>query len=198
MSARISFPKPACLIVLLLGLGGPSLHEVSAQDVADAATRPDFSGVWVFNEARSDDLRQLVEEAVGPGYTQGDAKREVVRVWIRKWLLGVLDDPDSRYLTIEQSARDFKTGLGDEVSIYYFGREASSTGPGGGTLKVTVAWKGSQLLTEERSEDGGRIASLYTMLPGGDTLIVAYLLEHKTLPKALEARMFFDRDQDAD
>jgi len=183
----------AWLLFVGFSLVAPAGPGVAAQDSDEGSAPPDFSGVWVFNAERSDDLRRVVEEVAGPSYTQGDAGQEVVRVWIRKWLLGVLEDPDSRYLTIEQGARNFKAGVGDDVSTYYFGREASSRGPGGGTLKVTVSWKGTQLVTEEKSDDGGRIVSLYTMLPGNETLIVAYLLEHKTLKKPLEARMIFDR-----
>jgi len=193
MGHRLSSARLAGLLLAALVAAGATPSRATAQGAEEAASKPDFSGEWLFNAQRSDDLRKLVEEAVGPGYTQGDAKQEVVRVWIRRWLLGVLEDPDSRYLTIEQTARDFKAGLGDEVSVYYFGREASSRGPAGGTLKVSVRWKGSQLVTEERSDDGGRIVSVYTMLPGDKTLILAYLLEHKTLKKPLEARMFFDR-----
>jgi hypothetical protein len=159
---------------------------------------PDFSGVWVFNEKRSDDLRTKIEEAVGPDATRGDVKKDIVRVWIRRWLLSVIEDPDSRYLTIEQSPESFKSGLGDEVSAYYFGRVASSQGPLGGTLRVKVHWQGSELVTEEGSSDGGRIVAVYTILPPGDTLLVRYRLEHKTLIKPLEVSMFFDRDEDVD
>jgi hypothetical protein len=161
-----------------------------------AENLPDFSGVWLFNESRSDDLRTLIEEAVGPDATRGDAKKDLVRVWIRRWLLAVIEDPDSRHLTIEQSPESFKSGLGDEVSTYYFGRVASSQGPLGGTLRVKVSWKGPELVTEEGSSDGGRIMAVYTLLPPGNTLLIRYLLEHKTLPKPLEARMFFDRDEE--
>ena len=162
----------------------------------EAQEPPDFSGVWEFNQKRSSDLRSKIEEAVGPDATTGDVKKDLVRVWIRRWLLGVIDDPDSRFLTVEQTDTDFKTGLGDEVSIYYFGREAASRGPLGGTLKVSIAWEGTQLRLQEKSEDGGRIAALYTLLPPGDTLLVAYRLEHKTLIKPLEVTMFFQRDED--
>ncbi len=175
----------------LLGLLAPGV-------AAAAAGKPDFNGVWVFNEGRSDDLRALVEEAAGPESTTGDIKKDIVRIWIRQWLLSVLEDPESAYLTVEQSEKDFKTGLGDEVAIYYFGREASSRGPLGGTLKASIQWQGDQLLLERRSEDGGRIAALYTLLPGGKSLIVAYRLEHKRLKKPLQVRMIFDRDKDAE
>ena len=161
----------------------------------EAQQPPDFSGVWEFNQQRSSDLRSKIEEAVGPDATTGDVKKDLVRVWIRRWLLGVIDDPDSRFLTVEQSDKDFKTGLGDEISIYYFGREAASRGPLGGTLKVSVKWEGTQLRLEEKAKDGN-ITALYTLLPPGDTLLVAYRLEHKTLIKPLEVSMFFQRDED--
>lgn len=166
--------------------------------VAVAQEKPDFSGVWVFNEKRSDDLRAKIDEAVGPDATTGDAKKDLVRVWIRRWLMSVIEDPEARWLTVEQSERDFKSGLGDEVSIYYFGREAASRGPMGGTLKVSVAWEGRQLRVTEKSDEGGRITALYTLLPPGDTLLVAWLLEHKTLLKPLEVAMFFERDEEDD
>jgi hypothetical protein len=174
----------------LLGLVVPSA-------VLEAQQPPDFSGVWEFNQKRSDDLRSKIEEAVGPDATTGDIKKDLVRIWIRRWLLGVIDDPDSRFLTVEQTDKDFKTGLGDEISIYYFGREAASRGPLGGTLRVSVKWEGTQLRLEEKGKDG-RITALYTLLPPGDTLLVAYLLEHKTLIKPLEVAMFFNRDEETE
>jgi hypothetical protein len=164
---------------------------------ADAADKPDFSGIWVFNEARSDDLRALVEEAAGPEETTGDIKKDILRIWIRQWLLGVLEDPESAYLTVEQNEEDFKTGLGDEVATFYFGREAASRGPLGGTLRVSVTWQGEQLVLRKRADDGGQITAVYTLMPGGENLIVAYRLEHKRLKKPLEARMIFDRDEEA-
>jgi hypothetical protein len=189
MSEITSFPRSFALSAALFLLGAGA---------APAADPPDFSGVWVFNETRSDDLQTKIEEAVGPDATRGDIKKDIVRVWIRRWLLSVIEDPDSRYLTIEQSPETFKSGLADEVSTYYFGRVAASQGPLGGTLRVRVHWQGSELVTEEGSSDGGRITAVYTMLPPGDTLLVRYRLEHKTLIKPLEVSMFFDRDEEAD
>ena len=88
---------------------------------------------------------------MGPETTQGDIKKDIVRIWIRDWLLSVLEDPESAYLTIEQTERDFKTGLGEEIAIYYFGREAASRGPLGGTLKTTIKWQGEQLFLEKKA-----------------------------------------------
>jgi hypothetical protein len=168
-----------------------------SEGASAAEAPPDFTGVWVFNPERSDDVRARVEESVGPETTSGDIKNDIVRIWIREWLLSVLEDPESAYLTVEQTEKDFKTGLGDDLSIYYFGREASSRGPMGGTLKVSARWQGEQLVLTKKSEDGGQITALYTLIPGGKNLIVAYRLEHKRLRKPLEVRMIFDRE-DAD
>ena len=73
---------------------------------------------------------------------------------IRKWLEGVTSDGDKRILTIEQTAAAFKSGLGDEVNIYYFGREATSMGPAGGNLRASIHWQGEQIVTEEKEAKG--------------------------------------------
>lgn len=157
--------------------------------------QPDMTGVWRFNPKRSDDLREKIIDAVGPDYTQGDAKKETVRVFIRNWLMGAVEHPESTLLTIEQTATEFKSGLGDEVSTYYFGREASSRGPAGGTLKVSVRWQGDQLVTEENpTKGGGQIKAVYSLLPDGKNLVVAWRLEHPTIKKPLDVRMTFDRE----
>jgi len=191
----MSVPKtsPGLVLALAMLVVAAPCASLAQEGGGESQGKPDFTGVYEFNPERSDDLRRIVAESLGPDYTTGDVKKDVIRVWIRRWLMGVLDDPESRYLTVEQTARDFKSGLGDEVSIYYFGREASSSGPGREPLKVTVSWKGDQIVTEEKSGDGGQIVALYTLLPGNQTLIVAYLLEHKSLRQPLQARMLFDR-----
>jgi hypothetical protein len=162
-----------------------------------AGGKPDFSGTWTFARQRSDDLPQKIAAAVGPDYTVGSKKAEQARVWIRSWLEGIAEDPEKRILTIEQSPTEFKSGLGDEVNIYYFGREAASEGPAGGTLKVTVAWQGDQIVTEERMTKGkGRIKAVYTLQPGGRSLQVDWRLEHESMRQPLEVRLAFDRSTD--
>ena len=156
--------------------------------------KPDFSGTWTFVRQRSDDLSQKVVESVGPASTVGSKKSEQVRVWIRSWLEGLSEDPKNRVLTIVQTPTEFKAGLGDEVNIYYFGREATSQGPGGGNNRVTVAWQGSQIVTEERQTKGkGRIKAVYTLQPGGRALQVDWHLEHDSMKQPLQVRLAFDR-----
>src|SRR5512143_474376 len=185
-----SHAKPASLVPALMLLLACLLPAIAS--AADG--RPDFSGTWTFARQRSDDLSEKVAASVGPASTIGDKKSEVVRVWIRSWLEGLAEDPRNRVLTIVQTPTEFKAGLGDEVNIYYFGREATSQGPGGGNNKVTVAWQGSQLMTEERQTKGkGRIRAVYTLQPGGRALQVDWHLEHDSMKQPLQVRMAFDR-----
>ena len=156
--------------------------------------KPDFTGTYRFVQKRSDDLKEAIARSIGPTYTQSNKKSEQVRVWIRSWLEGIREDPDRRLLTIEHTETAFKSGTGDEVNIYYFGREATSMGPGGGNLKVTVTWKDNQIVTEEREAKGkGVITAVYTLLPDGKTLLVAWRLEHDSLLQPLDVRLAFER-----
>ncbi len=165
--------------------------------VSGAEGKTDFSGQWTFARQRSDDLTQKIAGAVGPAYTLSNKKSEQVRLWIRRWLEGLTEDPRNRVLTIEQTSTAFKSGIGDEVNIYYFGREATSQGPGGGNLKVTVAWQGDQIVTEERlTKSKGRIKAAYTLQPGGRSLQVDWRLEHESMKRPLEVRLAFDRVTD--
>jgi hypothetical protein len=155
---------------------------------------PNLSGVWRFNPQRSDDVREKIFDATGGDYTQGGSKAEVVRVFIHNWLMGAVEHPDEVRLTIEQNEKTFKSGIGDEISIYYFGREATSRGPAGGNLKVTVRAEGGQVITQEKQEKGGgEIDAVYSMLPGGKGLVLAWRLEHSSLRKPLEVHMVFDK-----
>ena len=177
-------PVPALALVLAMA---PPAAPVAADG------RPSFTGTWQFVRQKSDDLHQKIAEAVGPTYSVGSKKSEQVRVWIHSWLEGVTEDPEKRILTIEHTATEFKSGVGDEVNIYYFGREATSHGPGGGNLKVTVAWKGDRIVTEEREAKGkGRITAEYALDPGGRSLLVTWRLEHGTMRQPLEVRLAFD------
>jgi hypothetical protein len=184
-----SHAKPSLVVPVLLVLASLLPAVVGA-----AEGKPDFSGTWTFVRQRSDDLAQKVAESVGPASTVGSKKSEQVRAWIRTWLEGLSEDPRNRVLTIVQTPTEFKSGLGDEVNIYYFGREATSQGPGGGSNKVTVAWQGSQIVTEERQAKGkGRIRAVYTLQPGGRSLQVDWRLEHDSMKQPLEVRLAFDR-----
>ena len=182
---RLTLAAPA--LVMALAILAPALATA-------ADGQPNFSGSYAFVPQKSDDLRAKIAAAVGPDYTFGSKKSEQARVWIRGWLEGITEDPEKRILTIEHTATEFHSGMGDEVNIYYFGREATSRGPGGGNLKVTVAWQGVQIVTQEKEAKGkGRITAVYSLQPGGKSLLVDWTLEHPTLAQPLSVRLAFDR-----
>ena len=161
---------------------------------AAADGRPNFTGTYTFVAQKSDNLQAKIAAAVGPDYTIGSKKSEQARVWIRSWLEGVTENPEKRILTIEHTATEFHSGMGDEVNIYYFGREATSEGPAGGNLKVTVAWQGEQIVTQEKeAKDKGRITATYSLQPGGKSLLVDWKLEHSSMQQPLAVRLAFDR-----
>ena len=105
--------------------------------------------------------------------------------------------PRSKGFSIRHARRNL--GLTRQAHSFLcmeYGRVAASQGPAGGTLQVKVYWQGSQLVTEEGSRDGGRIVAIYTLLPPGETMLVRFRLQHKSLRKPLEVAMFFDRDEE--
>lgn len=179
---------------LVAALAPAALLAQAAQPAPAAAGKPDFTGTYAFDQKRSDDLREAIGRAVGPGSTLNNKKSEQARVWIHDWLESVVSDPEKKVLTIEHNAQVFSSGLGEEVSRYYFGREATSRGPAGGHNKVTVAWNGDQVVTQEKQEKGkGSITATYSLSPDKKTLVVSWRLEHESMPQPLEVKLAFER-----
>jgi opacity protein-like surface antigen len=161
-----------------------------------AAAKPNFSGTYAFDQKHSDDLREAIGRAVGPGSTLNNKKSEQARVWIHDWLESVVSDPEKKVLTIEHNEKVFASGLGDEVSRYYFGREATSRGPAGGHNKVTVAWQGDQIVTQEKQDNEkgkGSITAIYSLSADKKSLLVSWKLEHESFPQPLEVKLAFER-----
>jgi hypothetical protein len=159
-----------------------------------AGGKPDFKGTWTFVQKRSDDLREKIDLAVGPAATSGDIKKDSPRVWIRSWLVGVTEKPDAGVLTIEQTATEFRSGTGDDVRHYYFDRESTRQGDGGMLRKASAKWQGDQIVVEEKAEKGsGFVREVYTLEPGGKTLVVDWSLEHKALKQPLVLKLVFQR-----
>lgn len=159
-----------------------------------AGAHPDFNGTWTFVQKRSDDLREKIDMAVGPASTSGDIKKDSARVWIRSWLMGVTEKPDAGVLTIEQTPAEFHSGTGDDIRIYAFDRPRTRQGEGGGLRKATARWEGDQVVVEERAEKGsGYVREVYTLEPGGKSLVVDWSLEHKSLRHPLVLKMVFEK-----
>ena len=155
--------------------------------------QPDFAGRWRFDPQRSDDVRALVRESVGPDYTTGDVKKEGTRMELRSWLLAVAEKPETMLLTIEQTPQEFRYGFGDEVGIYYFAREGTRQAPNGEIDKTRVRWRGEQLVVEQEGDRGTRLTTAFTLQPGGRQILLTLHMENKALRKPLDLRLGFDR-----
>jgi hypothetical protein len=159
---------------------------------ARAAEQPGLAGFWKLNAGQSDDLRAAVAAAAGPAHTQKGSKEEVDRVLVRSLLLEAATRPDAEALQIELTSETFKTGVGSNVRVYYFGRVHARQGQAGDLRKATVNWDGAQIRTEEKGKDS-RLEEVYSLLPETGQLRVTLRVETKLFKKPLEARVVFDR-----
>ncbi|HXY41322.1 MAG TPA: hypothetical protein VEQ10_16730 [Vicinamibacteria bacterium] len=156
-----------------------------------AAPPSDMNGRWELVPQHSDDVREKVEESLGTGYSRGDIKEDSPRVLIHDWLVQQAEKPSRLVLTIEQGPAEFRSFLGDEVRIYYFGREATREGPLGGLRKATVRRERDRVVVEEKAVKGsGRILETYELRPDG-SLLLTWHLEHKSMQKPLDLRLSF-------
>ncbi len=151
----------------------------------------DLSGRWEFQPPQSDNVHDKIVASLGSASSQGDIRKDSPRLWIRSWLLRQADQPGPLVLTIEQNAKEFKSGLGDEIRTYYFGRESSRQGPGGVLRKATVSWVGERLLVDEKAAKGsGHVVEVYQRQADG-SLLVTWRLEHDALIQPLELKLVF-------
>ena len=166
---------------------------VLAGAAALLAAPPDIDGRWEFVQQHSDDVREKIVDSLGTGYSQGDIKEDSPRVFIHDWLMRQAERPTPVVLTIEQAPTEFRSFLGDETRIYYFGRETTREGPLGGLRKATVRREGDRVVVEEKAAKGsGRVVEVYELRPD-HTLLVTWHLEHKAMRKPLDLRLSFRR-----
>ncbi len=162
--------------------------------VPTAVAAPNLSGTWTFVQQHSDDVREKIVASLGLGYAQDDARPDAPRAWVPDWLLAQAEKPGALSLTIEQASTEFKTGTGDDVRIYYVGRETTRQGPGGGLCKASVRWDGNRVIVEDKAEKGsGHIVEVYELQPDGRSLRVTWRLEHKAMRQPLELRLAFQK-----
>lgn len=192
------FRLPALLVAVLLGLPALAL-----------ASGPDFSGKWLLDPQRSDNLPARVDQAAGPGQVkEGGAsgltwlpelntRSEVERVELRDWLMGVASQLDR--LEVRQSASDIKLYHGDEiVRIFYFGRESVRNDGRGRKLRCRTRWQGEQLVLEEEGDkDGAKVVEIMTLVPSVGQLLHVLRFENRLLKQPLELKLVYQRDPTA-
>jgi hypothetical protein len=156
---------------------------------AGAAAPVDFSGKWILNPQRSDDIAAAIGNATGPETLKGRSDK-FDRLAVQRWMKARAEEISK--LEIEQTPTEIKFLDEGTVSIFYFGRKHVRQ-IGTEKLECQTRWQGSQLVIEQDAAIGLRMAELLTLLPEGKQLISAVRFEGKPLQKPLEVRLIYDR-----
>jgi hypothetical protein len=168
--------------VLLAGL-------VLLTPFAAHAQKPDFSGVWVRDVEKSDNMEEKVRD--GAGSTREITKLNVQQVLRRLTHLARA----AQEIEIEQSEADFKMfDREDNVVIYYIdGKKHLRETPWGEKLSTLTNWSGDDLLISTESKDLGKIRQVYTF--DGETLVYVLQLELKGFEKTVIVRQLYNRKE---
>ncbi len=151
------------------------------------AQNPDFTGVWVLDAAKSDDLAQRVREAAGS--TQEITRSRVKQIVNRMQHLA----RGGEEIEIAQTADDFKIfDLEDNVRIYYLdGKKRVRETPWGEKLQVVAAWNENDLIVETDGKDLGKFREVYTF--DGEQLVFVLQLENKDFENTVVSRNVYNR-----
>jgi hypothetical protein len=153
------------------------------------AQKPDFSGVWVRDVEKSDNMEEKVRD--GAGSTREITKLNVQQVLTRLTHLARA----AQEIEIEQSETDFKMfDREDNVVIYYIdGKKHLRETPWGEKLNTLTNWSGDDLLISTESKDLGKIRQVFTF--DGETLVYVLQLELKGFEKTVIVRQLYNRKE---
>ena len=173
---------------------------------ARGADAPDLGGVWKLDPKRSDDIRAKIDAAAGPaqvkgggasGLTilpEGNTRSEVERVEMREWMMGIAEQLGR--LEIQQTANEIKLYLGDNVRIFYLGREHVRQDGQGRKLRCRARMEGDRLVLEEIGDRGMKMREAFTPVPANGWLVHALRFENKLLKQPLELRLVYVKDKE--
>jgi hypothetical protein len=171
---------------------------------ARAAAPPDLSGKWLLDPKRSDDVKARIDAAVGPGQVksggatgltilpESNTRSEVERVELREWMLGVARQLDR--IEIEQTAGELKLYRGDDVRVFYFGRESTRQSPQGIKMKSRARLEAGQVVLDQEGEKKTRVHETYASGSAAGTLVHTLRFENKLLKQPLEVRLFYVKE----
>ena len=156
---------------------------------ADAQT-PDFSGTWVLDLEKSDDLGEKV--LAGAGDTDRLTQIEVKRISDRLTLLARAGEE----IEIEQTEADFKIfDKSDNVRIYYIdGEKHARQTPWGAKLQTLTDWDDEQLVITTEGEELGKVTETYSF--EGRQLVFVVQMEVEGFASAIVARSTYQRKEE--
>jgi hypothetical protein len=151
------------------------------------AQHPDFTGVWVLDLEKSDDLAERAREAAG-------STREITRSRVKQ----VVDRLQhlargAEEIEITQTQDDFKIfDREDNVRIYYLdGKQRVRETPWGEKLQVVATWKDGDLIVETDGKDLGKFTEVYTF--DGEQLVFVLQLNNKDFEQTVISRTVYNR-----
>jgi len=151
------------------------------------AQKPDFSGVWVLNVDKSDDMEQKVRDAAG-------STREITKLNVQQLLTRLTHlARAAQEIEIEQSEADFKMfDRENNVRIYYIdGNKHVRETPWGEKLETLTSWSGNDLIISTEGKDLGKLREVYTY--EDETLVYVLQLELKGFEKTVIVKNRYDR-----
>ena len=153
------------------------------------AEKPDFSGVWVLNVAKSDDMEQKVRDGAG-------STREITKLNVQQLLTRLTHlARAAQEIEIEQSEADIKLfDREDNVRIYYIdNKKHVRETPWGEKLETLTSWSGEDLIMSTEGKDLGKFREVYTY--EDETLVYVLQLELKGFEKTVIVRHLYDRKE---
>jgi hypothetical protein len=151
--------------------------------------KPDFSGVWELDVAKSDDAEIAIRDALGLTGGRGGIQQE------RQALSSRLHYLAQSYETIEieQTEQDFKVfNSADDVRIYYIdGHKHPRQTPTGEQLTTVTAWRDDFLDLTTEGPDIGKVTETFGM--EGFQLVHIVRIQNRAFEEDLVLRSYYDR-----
>jgi hypothetical protein len=153
------------------------------------AQKPDFSGEWVLDVDKSDDLAMRARAGAG-------SATQFTRMGVQQLLDRVAQlSRASEEIEIEQTVEDFKVfDLDDNVRIYYIdAKKHPRQTSWGAKLETITAWNKEELIIVTEGKELGRVTEVYTF--EGKQLVFVLQLENKEFESKVVARHYYNRKQ---
>jgi len=190
---------------LLAWIGIPLLAMLTAcgepASVSDWTERPDFSGRWKLNEARSDDVAACVQKAVNS--LSSPRTNALGRFLGKKSSLmtkhlaaakPMVHVPDHLTIESEDSCIYWRDSDGNDISLRTDSREQILPLSGEKKIRATTRWHDEHLESDATLEGETHLNTTCEMLPGGQQFLITARLTNQLLAAPVVVKVVYDFD----
>jgi hypothetical protein len=151
--------------------------------------KPDFSGVWELDHAKSDDAEVAIRDALGLTGGRGDRQAERQALSSRLHYLAQAAET----IEIEQTEKDIKLfNSEDDVRIHYIdGEKHPRQSPTGEEMTTVTEWRESFLAMTTEGPDIGKVTETLGM--EGLQLVHIVRIQNDAFEDDLVIRIYYDR-----